>query len=228
MYRLGLTATPSRGDDLDEIIFWHIGPVTGQIEKQYLLNNGYLCEGEAVFFQTDFTPVADPSGGYSLTLSELTQDLDRNKLICRTINKYHGTGITLVLSDRQKHCEALEVILKQDHGIHAAILTGKTPAKEREQIILDLRSGRCRFLVATGQLIGEGFDLPEISNLALATPIKSSGRLIQYVGRALRPAPGKVKAVIMDFVDAHGVFQNSARSRWETYNQQGIEVTGKF
>lgn len=82
--------------------------------------------------------------------------------------------------------------------------------------------------MATGQLIGEGVDLPEISNLALATPIKSSSRLIQYVGRALRPAPGKTKAVILDFVDAHGVFQNSARSRWETYEQQGIQVTGSL
>ena len=102
----------------------------------------------------------------------------------------------------------------------------KTPAKEREQIIQDLKSGHCNFLVATGQLIGEGFDLPEICTLALAAPVKSSSRLIQYVGRALRPAPGKTKAVILDFVDGHGVFENSARARWGVYKQQDIQVIG--
>jgi superfamily II DNA or RNA helicase len=181
-----------------------------------------LCQGEAVFFQTGFTPVADPSGDYSLALSELTQDQSRNRLICSTVKSHNGTGITLVLSDRQEHCESLADILKQEHGLQAAVLTGKTPPKEREQIIQDLRSGRCLYLVATGQLIGEGFDLPEISTLALATPVKFPGRLIQYVGRALRPAPGKDKALILDFVDAHGVFEYSARSRRGTYLKEGI------
>jgi hypothetical protein len=44
----------------------------------------------------------------------------------------------------------------------------------------------------------------------------------------LRPAPGKVKAVILDFVDDHGIFEHSARSRWRTYLQQGIRVTGSL
>ena len=83
--------------------------------------------------------------------------------------------------------------------------------------------------MATGQLIGEGFDLPEIGTLALATPVRLSSRFMQYIKLALRPAHGKVKPpVILDFVDDHGVFESAARYRWETYVQQGIEVTGKF
>jgi superfamily II DNA or RNA helicase len=227
-YLLGLTATPFRNDGLGKIIQWHIGPITARIDKKDLLDNGNLCQAEAVFIKTGFTPVADPSDYYSQALSELTQDLDRNRLISSTVKSHNGTGITLVLSDRKKHCEYLGDILRQEQGINAAVLTGQTPAKERDQIIQDLQAGTCQYLVATGSLIGEGFDLPEIGTLLLATPIKFSGKLIQYVGRALRPAPGKSKAVIMDFVDDHGVFENSARARWRTYKQQGIQVTGKF
>jgi superfamily II DNA or RNA helicase len=227
---LGLTATPYRRDKLGRIIQWYLGPITGRIDKQDLVDNGDLCQAEAIFTTTGYQSSYDEelSNPYSEAIDELTQDLGRNKLICRTIKKYHSTGIALILSDRQKHCELLAGVLKKEHGVKATILNGNTPAKEREQIIQDLRSGRCHYLVATGQLIGEGFDLPEISTLALATPLKFCGRLIQYVGRALRPAPGKAKAVILDFVDDHGVFENSARSRWKTYNQQRIEVTGKF
>jgi superfamily II DNA or RNA helicase len=225
-YRLGLTATPWRRDKLSKVIFWYVGDITGQVEKQDLLDNGNLCQAEAVFFSTGFTPVADPSDYYSKALSELTQDLDRNRLISRTVKDHNGTGITLLLSDRREHCQTLAGILKQEHGIQTAELTGQTPTKERERIIQDLQSGECHYLVATGPLIGEGFDLPEIGTLALATPLKFSGRLIQYIGRALRPAPGKDKAIILDFVDKHPVFEYSARSRRGTYEQQGINVKG--
>jgi len=67
-----------------------------------------------------------------------------------------------------------------------------------------------------------GFDLPGISTVFLGTPVKFSGRLIQYIGRALRPAPGKDMALIFDFVDNHGVFEASAKARAYTYGQQGI------
>jgi len=64
----------------------------------------------------------------------------------------------------------------------------------------------------------EGFDLPGIESLLLATPLKFDGRLLQYVGRALRPAPGKDFASIIDFVDHRvGVLANAARSRARLY-----------
>jgi superfamily II DNA or RNA helicase len=222
-YRLGLTATPWRRDGLSRVIFWHVGDVTGHVEKSDLLENGSLVQAEAAFIATGFSSSTDPAEYYSTALSELTQDLDRNLLIAETVHKHNGTGISLVLSDRREHCEALAAVLRKS-GIQAAVLTGQTPKKKRGQIIQDLQSGECHYLVATGSLIGEGFDLAGISTLALATPIKFSGRLIQYVGRALRPAPGKDKAIILDFVDNHPVFGCSARSRRRTYKEQGIHV----
>jgi len=110
----------------------------------------------------------------------------------------------------------------EDRGIKAEVLTGSS--KDRDRIIDDMQQGRCKHLVATGSLIGVGFDLPAISSLYLATPVKYHGRLIQYVGRVLRPSPGKDQAMIYDFADNRmGVFAASARSRAETYTQQGIE-----
>jgi superfamily II DNA or RNA helicase len=223
IYRLGLTATPWRRDGLSRAIFWHLGDVTGQIEKADLLDQGNLCHACVKWIETTFSTALDASEYYSTALSELTQDLDRNLLIAETVTEHNGTGICLILSDRREHCETLADILRHRHGIEAAVLTGQTPAKEREQIVQDLQSGSCRYLVATGQLIGEGFDLPGIEALVLATPLKFSGRLIQYVGRALRPAPGKDKAVIIDFVDhLEPVFAASARHRADVYQGQGI------
>jgi superfamily II DNA or RNA helicase len=225
-YRLGLTATPWRRDKLSKVIFWYVGDVTGRIAKDDLVQAGNLCRAEVQWVGTGFSPFADASEEYSKALSELTEDGTRNRLICKTVSENNGHGVSLILSDRKAHCVTLQNILSDVHGIQAEVLTGSTSPKERERIITALHDGGCRYLIATGQLIGEGFDLPGISTVFLTTPVKFSGRLIQYIGRALRPAPGKDKAMIFDFVDDHGVFEASARARAYTYQGQGI-MTGE-
>jgi superfamily II DNA or RNA helicase len=224
-YRLGLTATPWRRDKLSRVIFWYVGDVTGQIEKADLLDQGSLCPACIRWVETSFSTALYTSEYYSKVLSELTQDLDRNLLIAEAVTRHNSTGISLILSDRREHCETLADILHHRHGIEAAVLTGQTPAKIREQIVRDLQSGKCHYLVATGQLIGEGFDLADVEVLVLATPLKFSGRLIQYIGRALRPAPGKDQAIIIDFVDhLEPVFSASAKHRADVYRGQGIRT----
>ena len=224
-YMTGLTATPWRRDGLSRVIFWHIGDVTGSIDKQDLLDNGNLCQAEVKWIKTEFNTLIDASANYSKALSELTEDYNRNRLVSDTIAKNNGTGISLILSDRKSHCQTLHDTLFKENGIKTEILTGATSKTERGRIIESLQQGRCKYLIATGQLIGEGFDLPGISTMFLATPIKFSGRVIQYIGRALRPAPGKDKAVIFDFVDVlNPVFKSSAMSRLYTYKQQKIKT----
>ncbi|CCK82412.1 predicted helicase, DEAD/H [Desulfobacula toluolica Tol2] len=222
-YMTGLTATPWRRDGLSKVIFWHIGDVTGRIDKADLLKNGNLCPAEVHWIKTEFDTTVNASDDYSKALSELTEDHDRNRLICDTVAKHDGTGISLILSDRKSHCQVLHDIMSQENGIKSEVLTGSTSPRERERIIEDLQQGQCRYLIATGQLIGEGFDLPGISSVFLGTPVKFSGRLIQYIGRALRSAPGKDKAIIYDFVDMlNPVFTASAKARVSTYENQGI------
>ncbi len=70
-----------------------------------------------------------------------------------------------------------------------------------------------KVLVATLQLIGEGFDCPGLSNLFLTTPITFEGRLLQVIGRIMRPAEGKQPRVY-DYVDeAVSVLKRSAAGR---------------
>jgi superfamily II DNA or RNA helicase len=202
-YILGLSATPWRRDKLSKLIFWHIGDVQHEIDRANLEDTGDILRAQLVTRETDFRPWHDPSAEYSKMLSELTADLPRNQLIAADVaaEASNGGGICLVLSDRKTHCESLREILEHEYGIDAVVLTGDLSAHGRQDIVDRLNDGKIKVLVATGQLIGEGFDCRGLSTLFLATPIRFSGRVIQYLGRVLRPAPGKTVARVFDYVD---------------------------
>jgi superfamily II DNA or RNA helicase len=155
-------------------------------------------------------------------LLELTADDERNRLIVSDIAQEteKSDGICLVLSDRKKHCEILKALLRYRHKIHAELLTGDLPSNERKAILNRLKSGEVRVLIATGQLIGEGFDCENLSTLFLSTPIRFSGRVVQYLGRVLRPTQVNTKkARVFDYVDSRvGVLRTAARERQKIYS----------
>jgi superfamily II DNA or RNA helicase len=223
-YMLGLSATPFRRDSLTRLIWWYLGDKVHQVDAAALVDAGHVLEAEVIWRETNFEPTFDPSEEYSQMLSELTQDPARNALIASDVAQEaqgNAPGVCLVLSDRVAHCKTLVELLAA-HGITAAMLTGDLPATDRRKVVAALNGGGVKVLVATGQLIGEGFDCRELSTLFLATPIKFNGRLLQYLGRILRPAPGKDKARVYDYVDSQvGVLENAAQARARVYGPQG-------
>jgi superfamily II DNA or RNA helicase len=226
-FMLGLSATPWRRDRLSQLIFWHLGDMHYEVSKSHLVADGHILDVEIVVRHTDFKPYYDPVSEYSKMLSELTRDDARNRLIASDVAQATGQdqgrgGICLLLSDRKQHCEALQAILKHKHHIEAHLLTGDLSAIQRRTVVDDLARGQVRILIATGQLIGEGFDHPGLSTLFLATPIRFSGRVIQYLGRVLRPAPGIERARVYDYVDIHvPALAAAAKARLRVYASSG-------
>ena len=156
---------------------------------------------------------------YAKVLSELSQDSARNRLIAKDVAAAagNGAGTCLVLSDRKAHCETIKSLL-DSHGVASEMLTGDIANGKRQEIIARLNRGQIKVLISTTQLLSEGFDAKCLETLFLITPITWHGRLTQCVGRCLRPAPGKTKAAVFDYVDAHvPVLAASARARRRVY-----------
>lgn len=82
-------------------------------------------------------------------------------------------------------------------GIPSEVIDGQVGPFERMEILNRFRAGTTRVLVSC-DLIGEGFDLPAIEAAILLRPTISTALYLQQVGRALRPAPGKDRAIILD------------------------------
>lgn len=222
-YMLGLSATPWRRDKLTKVIFWHLGDLHHKVDQNRLVERGHVLSAEVIVRETDFKPFFDPVNEYSKMMSELTADDERNRLIAADIAReaFENQGVCLVLSDRKKHCENLQAILRFKHKISSEVLTGDLSVGQRQAVLERLNQGEVRVLLATGQLVGEGFDRRDLSPLFLATPVKFSGRVMQYLGRVLRPAPGKQKALVYDYVDVNvDVLVAAARARQKVYNKK--------
>lgn len=213
-YLTGLSATPFRRDGLTKVIGYYIGPILHRVDPARLREIGAVLRPEVVTRETAFTFDGDASDQYQAMLTALVEDQARNEQIAADVQGEvaRGTGTVLVVSDRVAHLEALSACLSQREE-NMVLLTGATPKKQRAAIVERLARGDVRVLGSTVQLIGEGFDAPGLSTLFLSTPIKFSGRVLQVVGRVLRPKDGKTPR-IYDYQDNHvGVLKASARAR---------------
>ncbi len=221
-YMLGLSATPYRRDQLSKLIFWHLGDKHHEVDKRQLIESGDVLPTRVVVRNTDFTTRHDPVSEYSKMLAELASDTARNIQIAGDVaaEAAENPGICLILSDRKAHCENLQALLRFRFKLPSELLTGDLDAAERKKVLERINQGRVHVLIATGQLIGEGFDCEDLTTLFLATPIKFSGRLLQYLGRVLRPAPGKKYARVFDYVDVKvDTLRKAARARQRVYRK---------
>ena len=221
-FMLGLSATPYRRDQLSKLIFWHLGDKHHEVDKSQLVESGDVLSAKVNFRRTNFTTRCDPVMEYSKMLAELAKDKERNILIASDVagEAARNDGICLILSDRKAHCENLQAMLRFRFKLESELLTGDLDIADRQKVLERINNGLVKIVIATGQLIGEGFDCKDLTTLFLATPIKFSGRLLQYLGRVLRPAAGKEYARVFDYVDFHvETLQKAAKARERVYRK---------
>lgn len=94
-------------------------------------------------------------------------------------------------------------------GIHCAIVTGKTPKKEREAIVDQYRSGDLKHLLNVG-VFTTGFDAPNLDCIVLARPTMSLALYYQMVGRGVRLDPDRPEKVLHVY-DLVGVVERLGR-----------------
>lgn len=71
-----------------------------------------------------------------------------------------------------------------------------------------LTDDESRCLVATGWLIGEGFDHPSLDTVVFEMPFAWRGTLQQYLGRLARASPGKRDIRVIDVNDTSPCLRN--------------------
>ena len=213
-YLLGLSATAFRSEgEMTKLIYFYMGDRLHRVDRDELKATGAILKPQVIRAETPFT--YRYRGDYQALIKALVTHEGRNLQILQDILKVvreGGSGTVLVVSDRISHCR-LFVEKLQAHGVKAVLLHGQIVPEERAAIVAAVQNGEVEVLVATLQLIGEGFDCPGLSTLFLTTPISFEGRLLQVIGRIMRPAENK-QARVFDYIDENiPALRRSARAR---------------
>lgn len=220
-YVLGLTATPIRRDGRQPILFMQCGPIRHiaarpagapqmlEVVPRHLPVRAPLPDDTAI--QEVFRRLASDEARTAAVADEITGAFEQGRKV-------------LVLTERTDHLDALHAALA-DHVSPLFVLHGRLSRKLRAGVIdeLDaLDADAPRILLATGRLVGEGFDHPPLDTLVLAMPISWKGTLQQYAGRLHREHAGKNRVRIIDFIDAN---HPSLLRMWER-RQRGYQAMG--
>jgi len=201
-YHLGCTATSYRSDGTTRALYAVVGPKFHTVDKTMLEETGAIAVPEIIKINTNVYIPKDTEMTYSQVISELCSCAKRNILIAESVYKefMHHKDPILVVSDRKEHCDDLYTLINAYQFLNPVIIHGGVKKADRKRLVEEFKKGKYNVLIATVSLIGEGFDSPSLGALFMATPIKFNGRLLQVIGRILRPS-GNIKPRVYDFRD---------------------------
>jgi superfamily II DNA or RNA helicase len=197
-YLYGLTATPERADELEDIVYKAIGPLVKVNDESS--KAGFIKRYHPRF--TRFAP-SDEDEPIQNIFDELTLDEERNRLIISDVTKAYQEGKKiLVLSERIGHIQTLYESLKAISK-DIVIVYGEQTTKEKEAFKETMASFASRPFIALsiGKYIGEGFDDTRLDALFITFPFHWKGTLSQYVGRLNRKDTPIKSVDVYDYVD---------------------------
>lgn len=228
-YRYGLTATPYRDDGLEPLIFQVKGPTLASLDKEELRRQGLLMRPTVVRrstkFKFDYDPY-DKKFNYQALEEALLNDELRNRQIISDVlvESTFDENVCIVLVNRIEHGDILYEMLK-DVISDVGFVHSKMTTKQSNRILDSFEAGEIKILVATYQMLAEGFDYKPSNRLFLTAPVKGRTRIEQACGRVERVSPGKKSAVIYDYIDTNvGVLERQADIRLETYEQNNLDI----
>lgn len=222
-YVVGLTATPIRRDGHHPIIFMQCGPIRHSAAKPDTAPTQL-----EVWPRELPAPEILPDSPIQDVFRILVNNATRNRTIAQDVLAAYREGRkVLVLTERTDHLSLLKDALG-DEVKHCFVLHGRLSKKQRTEVFTSLNAleeSKPRILLATGRLIGEGFDHPPLDTLVLAMPISWKGTLQQYAGRLHREHSDKQDIRIYDYAEIDQLQLNRMwGNRQRGYRAMGYEI----
>lgn len=225
-YVYGLSATPTRADGHQPIVFLQCGPIRYLVDaKEQAKKRSF-----AHFVIPRFTAyrTAAEERGIAALYSDLAEDERRNLLIVRDVKQALAQGRSpILLTERREHVLRLAALLSEACP-NVISLYGTTSAKLRRETMERLQTvppEEPMVVVATGKYVGEGFDCPRLDTLFLTLPVAWKGIVAQYAGRLHRSYPGKDEVQVYDYVDVHvPMLETMYQKRLKAYAAIGYHI----
>jgi superfamily II DNA or RNA helicase len=171
------TATPFRRDRRE---------LVGKLVYVYELRDAYR---DGVFGQLEYRPVAAANGNIDLEIA-------RSAAAQHKADQAAGLAhMVMVRTGTKSRAKELLNLYAENTDLNLQLITGDHSLGRLKTTIQKLRDGQLDGLVCV-DMLGEGFDLPNLKIAALHTPHKSLAVTLQFIGRFARTnAPNLGRAV---------------------------------
>ena len=224
---IGLTASPERrtGDQRDQLNL-AFDAIIDCASIEDLIKEGVLVQPvyrSHFVHDLDLDSIDVSSGDFPV--AKLATAIIKSSMIDYAMWSYNEERLKLPTKPVSAwFCADISVAEKTLHsirkfGIEAAIVTSRTPIKERMKLLARHESGDIEAMVSVG-VLAEGWDNPHCNIIVHLRPTLSKVLWGQSVGRGLRSAPGKEKCIIIDVSSNWSTFGPVEKLEWSLWSHR--------
>lgn len=224
---LGLSATIQRKDGLTKVLKFFMGDVVckkkAKGSSDVKVKVIHYDDPDPVYKQVPLLFNGKPN--VSRLITKVCEFKPRTKLIAEELKKIldleHARNV-IVLSDRRDHLNDIDSELKAFGIVDTGFYVGGM--KEQDLKISETK----QILLGTYCMVAEGFDLPKLNTMVLAS---SKSDVEQAVGRIQRQLAHEREydPFIIDIADDLSIFASQSKKRKDFYRKKGysVEVRGE-
>jgi superfamily II DNA or RNA helicase len=224
---MGMTASPERrtGDQRDQLNL-AFDAIIDCANIENLIEEGVLVQPvyrPHFVHDLNLTNIDISSGDFPV--AQLAPAIIKSSMIDYAIWSYNeerdkisGKPVSAWFCADISVAEATLMTIRQ-FGINAAIVTAKTPIKERMELLDRHENGDIEAMVSVG-VLAEGWDNPHCNIIVHLRPTLSKVLWGQSVGRGLRSAPGKDKCIVIDVSSNWSTFGPVEKLEWTLWSHR--------
>ncbi|MHB8645711.1 MAG: DEAD/DEAH box helicase family protein [Thermomicrobiales bacterium] len=215
--RLGLTATLIREDGREADVFALVGPVLFSRPWRELETQGWIAPARCVEVRVPLAPGWPPTGdGADARTAALNP---RKDAVVEGLLARHRGAATLIIGGH------LDLLRRLSRRLRLPLITGDTPAAERERWYTAFRDGNIHTLIVS-RVANQGVDLPGATvAIQVSGHFGSRQEEAQRLGRLLRPNERGVPSIFYTLVTTGTSEVQYARHRRLFLAEQGYAYT---
>jgi len=201
-YRYGLTATENELIQDRLVLEGLLGPVLYKEMPEKLIEKGYLAKPMIRRLFLKHNLGIEPGNKVKVSTRDLVRRPERMHRIAHFIDKHIPADDSLLILTEAVEEEIMpltDILVEELRDTDIFQLTRIARRKEREAVIGIVNEPQRRtVLVVTFGLFQMGIDIPSLKHIMLFSPSKSHIRVLQSIGRGLRP---KEFCYVYDIID---------------------------
>lgn len=210
-YRLALTATPSRSDGLDSIIFDVFGDtiIKSSNPNALKVTARRIRNKERFYYQSLRTYKEDLS-------SFISQESIKHRIKNMVMNLLQDNRMILLALNTKKLQQIYAHYLK-DLDSNITVINGNVDNNHRNEILDNIDNGKIKILIGF-DVLEKGISIPKLDTIVHLCGVTTKEKTQQFIGRLTRNHPDKKDPVFIDML-FFGDLLKKEQIRLDTYKK---------